>query len=56
MNQTAEVLRKIKDICNDNRCSECPLDEMFCTCVPSHWTDNEIGIITTTIDDYKEEK
>ncbi len=54
--ETAEFLRKIKDICNDNRCSECPLDEVFCSCVPSHWTDNEIGIMTITIDNYKKEK
>lgn len=53
---TAEFLRKIKDICNDNHCSECPLDKEFCRYVPAHWTDDEIGIITITIDNYKETK
>ena len=53
---TAELLRKIKDICNDNHCSECPLDEVFCSCVPAYWADNEIGVMSTTIDNYKEEE
>lgn len=54
---TAELLRKIKDICTEqDTCRGCPLDKEFCSCVPAHWTDNEIGMITIAIDNYKEEK
>lgn len=53
---TAELLRKIKDICDNNEhCSACPLDKEFCSCVPAHWTDNEIGMMAITIDNYEEE-
>lgn len=55
--ETAELLRKIKDICADNKhCSTCPLDIEFCSCVPAYWTDNKIGVMTITIDNYKENK
>ena len=53
---TDELLRKIKDICNDNHCSECPLDKEFCGYAPAHWTDEEIETMTNTIDNYKKEE
>lgn len=54
---TAEFLRKIKDICDSNKtCYSCPLDNVFCNASPSHWTDNEIGIMAITIDNYKKEE
>lgn len=55
--ETAEVLRKIKDICTRrDSCGECPLDRLFCQFTPESWESAEIEEMSEVIDNYKEEK
>ena len=54
---TAEVLRKVKDICAHTRkCGDCPLLDTYCSMVPQHWKKKDITKMAKAIDDYKEEE
>lgn len=55
--ETAEVLRKIKDICtHSKKCNVCPLIDTYCGIVPQHWKKKDIAEMAKVIDDYKEDK